>query len=150
MFAGRSFVLKAVQRGLPRQHSAIGAARFRLARDKTEHGIVAQFVVIVQIFIAKRNAMDALGDERLDPVLDPILPAAAGEAGRRLPRQPRDAIGFAQQQRACIRGHRAAVERRCDLPAAEAGEIEGILATLCRHRRGLLRQENPFWQKNFR
>ena len=31
-------VLKAVQRGLPRQHSAIGAARFRLARDKTEHG----------------------------------------------------------------------------------------------------------------
>ena len=74
--------------------------------------------------------MDALGDERLDPVLDPILPAAVGEAGRRLPRQPRDAIGFAQQQRACIRGHRAAVERRCDLPAAEAGEIEGILATL--------------------
>ena len=76
-------VLKAVQRGLPRQHSAIGAARFRLARDKTEHGIVAQFVVIVQIWIAKRNAMDALGDERLDPVLDPILPAAVGEAGRR-------------------------------------------------------------------
>ena len=37
-------------------------------------------------------------DERLDPVLDPILPAAVGEAGRRLPRQPRDAIGFAQQQ----------------------------------------------------
>ena len=59
-------VLKAVQRGLPRQHSAIGAARFRLARDKAEHGIVAQFVVIVQILIAKRNAMDALGDERLD------------------------------------------------------------------------------------
>jgi hypothetical protein len=83
-------------------------------------------------------------------VLNPIPPATVCEAGRRLPRQARDAIGFAQQQRACIRGHRATVERGCDLTAAKAGEIEGILATLCRHRRGLLRQENPLWQKNFR
>ena len=32
------------------------------------------------------------------PVLDPVLPAAVGEAGRRLPRQTDGAIGFAQQQ----------------------------------------------------
>ena len=37
----------------------------------------------------------------------------------------------------------AAVKRCCDLPAAKAGEIEESLATLCRHRCGLLRQENP-------
>jgi hypothetical protein len=86
----------------------------------------------------------------LDAVLDPVLPAAVREAGRRLPGQPDGAIGLAQQQRACVRGHRAAIERRCDFAASEAGEIEGILDTLCRHRRGLLRQENPLLQKNFR
>ena len=89
-------MLKAVQRGLARQHSAIGAARFRLARDKAEHGIMAQFIVVVQILVAKRDAMDALRDERLDAVLDAVLPAAVGEAGRRLPRQADDAIGLAQ------------------------------------------------------
>jgi hypothetical protein len=78
-------VLKAVQRGLPRQHYAIGAARFRLSRDKAKHGIMAQLIVIVQILIAKRDAMNALGDERLDAVFDPILPAAICETGRRLP-----------------------------------------------------------------
>ena len=82
-------MLEPVQRGLPRQHSAIGAARFELARDKAEHGIVAQLIVIVQILIAKRNAMDALGDQRFDRVLDPVLPAAVLEAGRHLPRQAR-------------------------------------------------------------
>ena len=111
---------------------------------------MAQLIVIVQILIAKRNAMDALREQRFDAMLDPVLPPAICEAGRRLPGQTDGAIGFTQQQRARIRGHRAAVKRRCDLPAPKAGEIEGILATLCRHRRGLLRQENPLWQKNFR
>ena len=78
-------MLKPVQRGLSRQDSAIGAARFRLARNKAEHGIVAQLIVIVQVFIAKRKAVDTLGEERLDAVLDPVLPAAICKAGRRLP-----------------------------------------------------------------
>jgi hypothetical protein len=143
-------VLKAVQCGLPRQHSAIGAARFRLARDKAENRIVAQFLVIVQVLVAKGDPMNALGEERLDAVFDPVLPAAVCEAGRRLPCQSDGAIGLAQQQSPCVRGDGAAVKSRCDLPPAEAGEIEGIQATLCRHRRGLLRQENPLWQKNFR
>ena len=43
---------------------------------------MAQFIVIVQILIAKRNAMNALADKRLDAVLDPVLSAAVPEAGR--------------------------------------------------------------------
>jgi hypothetical protein len=90
-------MLKPVQRGLSSQHSAISAARFRLARDKAER-----------------------------------------------------AISLPQEQRAYIRRDGPAIKSRCDFPASEAGKIEGIRTTLCRHRRGLLRQENPLWQKNFR
>ena len=94
--------------------------------------------------------MNTLGDQRLDAVLDPGLPTAVDKAGRRLPRQTNGTIGFAQQQSPRIRRYGPAIERRYDLPAPKASEIEGILATLCRHWRGLLRQENPLWQKNFR
>jgi len=46
---------------------------------------MAQFIVIVQILITERNAMDALSEQRFDAVLDPVLPAPVREAGRRLP-----------------------------------------------------------------
>jgi hypothetical protein len=124
-------LLKPVQGGLPRQHSAIGALCFHLARNQAKNGIVAQFIVIVQVLVSKRNAMNALAEERLDAVLDPVLPAPVCEAGRRLPGQAYGAIGLAQQQRARVRGQRAAVERRCDLPAAKAGGG-------CRKRAGAL------------
>jgi hypothetical protein len=105
-------VLKTVQRRLSRQHSAIGAARFHLARNKAKNGIMAKFVVVVQILVAKRNAMDALSNQRLDAVLDRVLSAVICEAGRRQPCQTNGAIGLAQQQSSCVRGDGAAVERR--------------------------------------
>jgi hypothetical protein len=40
----------------------------------------------------------SLGDQRLDPVLDAVLPATILETGRRLPGQTDGAIGLAQQQ----------------------------------------------------
>ena len=126
-------MFKPVQRRLSRQHSAIGAARFSLARDKAQHGIMAQFIVIVEVFIAKRDAMNALGEQRFDRVLARSA-AAICEAGRDLPGQAEDAVGLAQQQRTCVRGDGPAVKSRCDFPASEAGEIQGILATLCLHR----------------
>ena len=85
-------VFKPVQRGLSRQHSAIGAARFRLARDKAQHGIMAQPIMIVEVFKAKRDAMNALGEQRFDRVLDAVLPAAICEAGRDLLGQAEDAV----------------------------------------------------------
>jgi hypothetical protein len=72
-----------------------------------------------------------------------ILSSAVLEAGGHLLRKPDAAIGFAQKQRARIRSQRPAIERRCDFAAANTGELEGILATLCLHRGVLLRQDNP-------
>jgi hypothetical protein len=70
-----------VQRRLPGQDRIVRPPRLKLSRNKAENGIVAQLIMIVQVLIAERNAMDALGDERLDAMLNPILPSAIGEAG---------------------------------------------------------------------
>ncbi len=59
---------------------------------------MAQFVVVVQILVTQRNAMNTLGKERFQAVLDPILIAAVGEAGRNLPGQADGVVGPAQQQ----------------------------------------------------
>ncbi len=123
-----------VQRRLSRQHSAVPPVRRSLARDKAEYGIMAQVIVVVQILVAKRDAMNALGHQRFDRVLDAVLPAAIPETSRNLPGQADTAIGLAQQQRARVRRDGAAVESRCDFPASEAGEIERIRTTLCQHR----------------
>ena len=112
-----------VQRRLSRQHSAVPPVRRSLARDKAEYGIMAQVIVVVQILVAKRDAMNALGHQRFDRVLDAVLPAAIPETSRNLPGQADTAIGLAQQQRARVRRDGAAVESRCDFPASEAGEI---------------------------
>jgi hypothetical protein len=94
--------------------------------------------------------MDALSHERLDAMLDAVLPAAMCETGRDPPGQAEDAINLPQEQRACIRRDGAAVEGRRDFPAYEAGEIEGIQITLCLHRGHPLLQLKPLLQKNFR
>jgi hypothetical protein len=129
-------MLKPVERRLSRQNRAILTAGLKLARDKAEHWIVAQLVVIVQVFVAKRNAMNTLSHQP--------------ETGRHLPRKANAAISLAQKQRARVRGHRAAIERRCDFPSTETGEIERIPATLRPHRASPLLQPKPLLQKNFR
>jgi hypothetical protein len=53
----------------------------------------------------------SLSDQRLDPVLDAVLPATILETGRRLPGQTDGAIGLAQQQCARVRRDGAAVDK---------------------------------------
>jgi hypothetical protein len=91
-----------VERGLACEHGAIGAAGFELAGEEAQHRIVAQGIVIVQVLIAKRNAVDALGYERFERVLDILLAAGVAKAGRNLPGQADDAVCLPQQQRASI------------------------------------------------
>ncbi len=67
-------VFEPVQRRLASQRRAVGSLRFQLSRHKPQHRIVAQIIVIVKILVAKRNAMNALGEQRLDRVLDAVLP----------------------------------------------------------------------------
>src|SRR5512144_1126200 len=63
-------MLQPVERGLAREHGAIGAAGFELTGDEAQHRIAAQRIVIVQVLIAKRNAVDTLGHKCFERVLD--------------------------------------------------------------------------------
>ena len=121
-----------VQRRFAGKHGATGAAGFEFAREEPKSRIVAQFVMIVQVFIAERNAVHALGYEPIKAVLDQLLVAPVRETGRRLPGQSDPAIGLPQQQRACVRGDGAAIERGCYFTASKGFKFKLPSATQCR------------------
>ena len=66
----QSAQLQPVERRLPGHRGAILAARLKLACQHRQHRIMAQFVVVVEILIAKRNPEHPLADQRRDLVLD--------------------------------------------------------------------------------
>ena len=142
-------MLQPVERGLAREHRAIGAAGFELARDEAQYRIVAQGIVIVEVLVAKRNAVDALGYECFEPVLDILLAAGVAETGRSLPGEPDGAVRLPQQQRTRIRGDRPAIERGCDFAASQAFKFQLARVTLCWHRLRLLNQGKSLLQDHF-
>jgi len=91
-----------------------GARRFQITgfREHRDERIVAQRVVIVQVFVAKREAADPLPHQRRHGMRHarriPMIGGAPGE----LAQQIRRPIRLAEQHRAAIRGQRPAVKAR--------------------------------------
>ena len=104
--------LQPVQRALAGDRRAVGTAGFELAGQDRHHRVVAQLVVVVQIFVAERNAEHALANQCADLVFDQIGAAMVGEAGRKSIHQTDRPVGRSQQQTSRIRGDHAAIERR--------------------------------------
>jgi hypothetical protein len=61
---------KPVERRFAGHRRAVLAARGQLAGQHRHDRVVPQLVVIDDIFIAQRNAKDALADHRRHPMLD--------------------------------------------------------------------------------
>ena len=74
--------LQPVERRLAGHRRAILASRLELARQHRHQRIVAQFVVVVQILIAKRDPEHPLTDQRHDLVLDQFRSTARRESTR--------------------------------------------------------------------
>ena len=110
------------------------APRRQLAGQHRQRRVVAQLVVINEIFVAQRNPEHALPDQRADLVLGQLRPAAVGETGGEPLDQPDRPIRRPQQQRTGIRGHAAAVKPRHHRPPRDGCKSEQIRATLCLHR----------------
>ena len=72
--------------------------------------------MVVEVFIPQGQAIDPLGYEFLDRVLDQSGVAMVGKTGGELPDDPRSLLDLAEQQAAGIRTDRSAVERRHDFP----------------------------------
>ena len=93
--------------------------------------------MVVEVLVAQGQAVDALGDEMLDGVLDEVGVAMVGEAGGELADDAGELLGLAEQQGAAVGGDVAAVEVGEDLAGAEHGKVEVGRVTLCSHRAAL-------------
>jgi hypothetical protein len=124
-------VFKTVQRALARQGFAVGP-QHRL--QHTERWILAQLVVIVEVFVAQHQTEDPLPNQCLDPVLDVAAIALICEATGEPADQSKAAINLSQQQCARVRGDVAAVETSHHRARLNRFKFEQRRATLCPHR----------------
>ena len=76
---GRTF--QTVQRALARQGLAVGAKRRLQLAGQHRHGrVLAKVVVVDEVFVAQRQAEDALTQQGLQPMFDEPWIAPVGEA----------------------------------------------------------------------
>ncbi len=85
---------QAVQRALAGQR----LPQIFLPRQYSQQRILPQLLVIVQVFIAEGQPVNALRQHLFQAVLDPFGLPVVAEATRNAPQQANLAIGLAQQQ----------------------------------------------------
>ncbi len=116
-----------------------------LAGQHRHHRIMAQFVVVVEVFVAQRNADNALRHQCLRHVCSTKARIAAVlEAGGEAAGQPDDAIGRTQQQRARVRRDATAVKRGNDRTAFDRCKIEQLPILLKARRASLCQNRGAF------
>jgi hypothetical protein len=143
-------VLEPVQGALAGERCAALALGLELAGERRQHRIMAQLVVVDQVFVAKREAEHPLRHHGRDAVLDLGLDPRVIKAGSEPGDQTNRAVGRTEQQRSGIRGDLATVERGDHLAALDHFIPEQIATTLCRHRGTPLHRANSLSQKNYR
>jgi hypothetical protein len=94
------------------------------ADDGGQQGIVAEIVVIVEIFVSQGQAIDALSDELLKGVFDELGIAMVGETTGKLADDAGEFFDLPQQQGAAVGGDAATVKVGAHLTRAEAGKVE--------------------------
>ena len=116
-------------------HRRTGLAPGRkLARQHRHQRVVPQLVVIVEVFVAERNAKNPLADQRADRMFDQVLTAMIAKAIRKTTHQIDRSVGRAQKQRSGIRRHQASIKGSFHSPTFYHSKIKPLCATLCRHR----------------
>ena len=126
--------LQPVERRFAGQRCAILAPRRQLAGQHRHCQVVAQLIVIDQIFITQRQRKNPLSDQCPDGVLDQLRRAIIGKTLGKPIDQPDRPVGRPQQQGPGIRGHLAAVKPRHYPAPRDRCKTKPIRATLCLHR----------------
>ena len=93
--------------------------------------------MVVEVLVAQGQAVDALGEEVLQGMLDEVGVAVVVEAGGELADDAGEGLGLAEQEGAAVCGDGAAVEVGEDLAGSEHGKVEVGRVTLCGHRAAL-------------
>src|SRR5450631_2228997 len=94
--------------------------------------------MVVEVFVAERQSVDALRQHFLDGMFYVVLVASIEEALGQSWQQVQPFIGLLEQEGSSVGTDRAAVESRCDLPLAGASKFEARLVTLCHSEDRLL------------
>lgn len=99
-----------------------------------EGGVAAQVVVVAEVLVAQRDAKHALPDQRRHLVREAPWHPAVGEAAREAVEQANGPVRGPKQQRARIRGDRAAAESRHYRASIDPCKAHRLRTTLYRHR----------------
>ena len=102
--------LKPVERRFASHRRALRSHRFELTRQHRHQRIVTQFVVVVQILLAKRDPEHPLTDQRYDLMLDQVSPPLVVKARRKPIDHPDRSIRRSQKQRPGVRRHKAGIK----------------------------------------
>ena len=87
---------------------------------------MAQLVVVDDVLVAERDAENALAEHRRKLVHDERPIASILETIGQPRHEPDRCVGLAEQERACIRGDRAAIERAHNIAALPKSNEPGI------------------------
>jgi hypothetical protein len=118
---------------------AILARRVGLADQDRQQWIGTQPVVVVEVFIAQRQAEDTLLEQLFDRVFDLLGVTVIVETSRQPGQQTAPRLDLPQQQRTSVRADRATVESGRDLPRCQGMKFKREIGTLCLHRAASLR-----------
>ena len=102
-----------------------------LADEGREQGVAAQGVLVVEVFVAQGQAVDALADELQDGVFEGVGVAVVGEAGGALAQRAGEALRLAPEQGTAVGGDGAAVEPGDDVALTQGLKREGGCVTRC-------------------
>jgi len=142
--------LQPVQGRLARHRRAVRASRLQFARQHRHDWIVAQIIVVVEVFIAERDGKHPLPHQRHHVVLDQVLATIIAKASGKTLHQSNRPIGGAKQKRSRIRRHQSSIEGGVHRAAFHDSKIKPFCATLCRHRGFLESLQKSLRHNNFR
>ena len=112
-----------------RRISARLPAQVLLARQQFQHRVLAQLLVIVQIFVAQRQGRNALRNHFRHRMSNARGSPSVQKALRQARQQIHAPVGFPQQKTSCVRRHRAAVKLTGHLARKMGLECELSLVT---------------------
>jgi hypothetical protein len=106
--------------------------------------------MVVEVFVAERDAEHALPDKRAHAMLDQFRNPSIDEAGSEPIDEARSPDRRPQKQAAGVRRDRPAVEISHHLAPLDRSKEIGIRATVCRHRGAPPSPRKLLMQNNFR
>jgi hypothetical protein len=102
-----------------------------LAGEDGEEGIVAELVVVVEVFVSQAEAKDPLFEQFGEGVFNAVGVAMVGETAAELIDEVELDFEFAEEQAAGVGGDGTAVEAAHDLAGTEVLEEQVVRVTLC-------------------